>query len=365
MKIYCQYSGVEYDITGFGGTKLTYIHPIFAAESRWLLSRMGSWAAQKFTEEESKLLFLALLHDTELVEFRATAHPSAAMVALNMEPLARIHSWMIGLSRRTLVLPKFVVQQDNRDLKNIKHWIETWYGARKDYEDGYNKYLLDQKLAGKEEALERLIKNAQKSTDDFAGLLCTWALQASSAPKGIGEYWRELFTLKGLKVYAARTVDLQELVDHMEENLEHGSIFAANTLKHLRTLLKKNQAGLNYGLGITDEDLAEIDSSPFKIVEGSVEEHNMQIIAAGAPEEEPQRKDYPSIVGYLRARAAWQLAEKARQYAQEFTQQTEDDVAADEELNELLEDGAAEDRRIDVEVVKPNQTEDEDQDGNS
>jgi hypothetical protein len=353
MKIYCQYSGVEYDITGFGGTKLTYIHPIFSAEPRWLLSRMGSWAAQKFTEEESKLLFLAILHSTDLVEFRATAHPEASLVAQQMEPLAKIYSWMIGLSRRQLVLPKFVIQHDNRSLKNIKHWIETWYEGRKDYEDGYNKYLNDQKLIGKEEALERLIKNAQKTTDDYAGLLCTWAMLASNAPKGIQEYWRELFTLKGLKLYSARQVDLQELLDHMEENLEHGSIFAAATLKHVRTLVKKNSAGLNYGLGITDEDLAEIDSSsPFKIVEGSIEEHNIQVIANSAPEFEPQKKDYQSFVAYLRAKAAWELAQKARQYAQEFTQQVEEDVAADEELNELLEGGESSDRRIDVEIAK-------------
>lgn len=216
MKIFCQYSGAEFDITGFGSTRLTYVHPIFSADTKWLLSRMGSWAAQKYTPEESRLLFLALLHGTELVEFRATAHPENNIVQLNMEPLARILAWMDGISRKDLVLPKFVIQHDNRKLQNVRYWIETWYGARKDYEDGYSKYLLDKKLADKEQALERLIRNSQKTAEDYSGLLATWALQASSAPKGISEYWRELFMLKGLKLYSARTVDLQELVDHME-----------------------------------------------------------------------------------------------------------------------------------------------------
>ena len=364
MNVYCQYSGVQFDISGFGGTKLTYVHPIFSAEPNWLLSRMGSWAAQKYNEEESKLLFLALLHSTELVEFRATAMPENNVVQLNMEPLARICAWMYGLSRAQLVLPKFIVQQDNRRMLNVKHWIATWYEARKDYEDGYNKFILDRKLAGKEEALERLIKNSQRTTDDYAGLLATWALQASSAPKGIGDYWRELFLLKGLKVYSARTVDLQELVDHMEEALEHGSIFAAATMKHLRILLKKNQAGLNYGLGITDEDLAEIESSPFTIVEGSIEEHNMHVVAASAPIEQPQPHHaiyQGSRVAYLRAKAAWDLAQRAKQYAQEFTNDVEQAVAEDEELNEILEEGnSADQREVDVEFVKPNQPKEED-----
>lgn len=360
MKVYCQYSGIEFDVSGFGSTRLTYIHPIFAAEPKWLLSRMGSWSAQKLTADESKLLFLAILHSTDLVEFRATANPAPNIVALNMESLAKIYAWMLGINRVQMVMPKFVVSPENRKMENVRYWIESWWEGRKSFEDGYSKYLLDRKLADKEAALERLIRNSQRTTEDYAGLLATWAMEASNAPKGLRDYWRELFQLKGLKVYAARAVDLQEVLDHMEENLEHGSIFAASTMKHLRTLVKKNAAGLNYGLGITDEDLAEIDTNPFTIVEGSVEEHNMQVIAAGAPESEPDPKAYSSRVQYLRAKAAWQLAERAREYAREFTQQTEEAVAEDEELNELLEeDGSEDERKIDVELPKQHSDDDE------
>lgn len=354
MNVFCQYSGDEFKLEGFGSTRLTYVHPIFAADTSWLLSRMGAWSAQKFTEQESKLLFLAMLHSTELIEFRCAAHPSNQVVQLNMEPLARILAWMDGISRKELVLPKFVIQHDNRRLENVRYWIETWFNARKDYEDGYNKYLNQRKLADKEAALERLIRNSQRTTDDYAGLLATWALQASDAPKGLHDYWRELFLLKGLKLYSAKTADLIELVEHMEENLEHGSIFAAATMKHVRTLLKKNQAGLNFGLGIDDEDFEEINNSPFKIVEGSIEEHNMQVIANSAPLEEPVASKFESRVAYLKAKAAWELAQKAKQYAQEFTQQVEQAVAEDEEVNELLE-GNKDERTVDIEFVQPEQ----------
>jgi len=361
MRLSCQYSGVEINVPGFASTRLTYVHPIFAAEPQWLLSRMGDWAAMKYNEEESKLLFLSLLHSTDLVEFRVTANPENQTVQLNMEPLARIVAWMMGLSRPQLVLPKFVIQQDNRRLTNVRYWIEKWYDARKEYEDGYAKHLLDVKLRDKESALERLIRDSQKKTDDYAGLLATWALQASNAPKGIYDYWRELFLLKGLKIYSARTVDLQELVDHMEEQLEHGTIFAAATMKHVRTLLAKNKAGLNFGLGIEDTDLDEISDSPFKIVEGSIEEHNMQVIAAHAPAEMPLASQFTSRVAYLKAKAAWDLAERARQYAAEFTKQVEEQVAADEEINEILEEESADQRKVDVEFVdeETNRTEGE------
>jgi hypothetical protein len=336
MKVHCQYSGIVYDITGFGSTQLTYVHPIFAAEPRWLLSRMGAWAAQKFTEEESKLLFLALLHSTELIEFRHAAQPENSTVQMNMETLSRFVGWMCGLSRPSMVLPKFVIQRDNRSLNNVRYWIQLWQDARTAFESGYTTQHDARKLRDKEAALERLIRNAGKSVEDYAGLLATWAFQATSVPKALQDYWRSLFCLKGVAVYNARAADLEEMLDHMEECLEHGSIYSHATLAHLRTLVKKNKAGLNYGLGITDEEFALLEDSPFRIVEGSVEEHNRDIVAASAPIEEPNAKDYPSRVAYLRAKAAWQLASRARRYAEDFTQQVETIIQKDERNSNLL-----------------------------
>ena len=348
MRVYCQYSGISYNLTGFGSTDLTYIHPIFAAEPKWLLSRMGHWAAQKYTEEESRLLFLALLHSTDLVEFRTTAVPENKTVQLNMEQLSRFVAWMTGLSRPQLILPKFVIQPDNRRLPNVRYWLELWQKARIDFESGYIATSDLRKLRDKEAALERLIRTSTKQVEDYAGLLASWAMQAANVPKGLQDYWRSLFLLKGVKVYEARQVDLQELVDHMEEYLEHGSIFAQSTMEHVRTLLRKNSAGLTYGLGITDADLADLDSSPFTIVEGSIEQHNINILVSSAPEEEPNAVTFSSRVQYLRAHAAWKLAQRAKQYAEDFTQHVETTIAEDEETNFTAEEEEEIDNQPDV-----------------
>jgi hypothetical protein len=339
MKVHCQYSGITYDLTGFGSTQLTYVHPIFTAEPKWLLSRMGSWSAMKYTTEESSLLFLGLLHSTGLVEFRVKAEPTIPTVMQNMEQLARFVGWMCGLSNPHVAFPKFVISHENRTLGNVRYWIKLWQEAKEAFESGYTTQHVARQLRDKEAALERLIRNAGKSVDDYAGLLATWALQASGAPNNIHEYWRSLFCLKGVAVYNARQVDLEELVEHMEEHLEHGSIFAFATLSHLRSLHKRCKAGLNYGLGITDEEFAILETSPFKIVDGSVEQHNMDVIAASAPLEEPNAKDFPSRVAYLRAQAAWKLASRARAYAAEFTQQVEE-VEKQDEQDRILDDDA-------------------------
>lgn len=338
MKVTCQYSGVVYDLTGFGSTSLVYVHPIFAAEPKWLLSRMGSWAAMKYTPEESSLLFLGLLHSTQLVEFRVRAEPTIPTVMQNMESLARFVGWMCGLTNPHVAFPKFVISLENRKLDNVRYWIKLWQEAKEAFESGYTTQHVARQLRDKEAALERLIRNAGKSVDDYAGLLATWALQAGNAPTNIHDYWRSLFCLKGVAVYSAKAIDLEELVEHMEENLEHGSIFAHATLAHLRSLYKRCKAGLNYGLGITDEEFDLLETSPYKIIDGTVEQHNMDVIAASAPIEEPRAANFTSRIAYLRAQAAWKLASRARAYAAEFTQQVEDIEKADEQDRVLDEE---------------------------
>lgn len=346
MKVFCQYSGVSFDITGFGSTKLTYIHPIFSADAKWLLSRMGSWAAQKFTEEECKLLFLGLLHSTELVRFEATAEPDNTTVQLNLEQLSRFVAWSCGITRANMILPSFVIQRDNRKLNNVRYWIQAWQDGKKQFEDGYTTQTQLRSIRDKEAVLERLIKSSTRAVESYAGLLSTWALQATNVPKALHEYWRELFCLKGIALYNAKTADLEEIVEHMEEYLEHGSIYAHATLQHVRILLKKNKAGLNYGLGITDADLDEISANPFTIVEGSVEEQNMAIIAANAPQDEPMPQQYGSRIEYLRAKAAYTLGQRAKQYAQDLEQGVEDAMKEDaldyiEDVEETDEDSTA------------------------
>lgn len=319
MKVLCKYSGIEFNVDNFANMRIQHIHPLFSCAPKQLLSRAGDWAAQKLNEKERRLLFLSLLYTTELVEFRVTAAPADSVVQSNMESLIKFIGWQSGISSPQLALPRFVVSAETRTLANAKYWLEIWWQARKDFEDGYRAFSDLAKLRNREVALERLIKNHQKKTEDYSGILAAWAMDASNVPVALREYWISLFKLKGLNIYQAKTVDLEEIVEHMTEYLDHGSIYAAATLRHMRVMLAKNKTGLNFGLGIPDEELEKLDfevalSTPFRIVEDEVETYNKQVAAAEAPEDEPSQRDYPSRLAYLKAKAAWILARKARQY---------------------------------------------------
>lgn len=320
MLVYCKYSGVEFQVPNFPKMKIQGIHPLFYASTNHLLSRTTDWAAGRLIEQERRIMFLALLHSTDLVEFRVTAQPGDNIVQLNMESLIRFVGWQNAVSNPAIAFPRFVISHDTRTLDNFKHWMQAWFDAKKDFEDGYKSYAQGTKLRNREVALERLIKNAQKETTDYSKLLAMWAMDAANVPQNLKNYWTELFQLKGLQIYQAKYADLDELVEHMEENLEHGSIYASSTLKHVRILRAKNKAGLNFGLGIPDEELEKLDlqsisDNPFTIVEDEVLTYNKKLAAAGAPENAPRRADYKNTLDFLRARAAYVLADKAKKYA--------------------------------------------------
>lgn len=362
MKVFCQYSGITFEVENFPNFKLDYVHPIFSASPKHLLSRAGDWAAQRFNEKESRLLFLSLLHTTELVEFRTAATPEHSTVQKNMEAVLRFVAWQSGLTNPSIVFPKFAITLETKTLGNVKHWLQVWQEAKDDFENGYRSTSIASRLRIKEAALERLIKSSQRKTEDYAGLLATWAMDASDAPASIREFWVSLFKLKGLAIYNCKAVDLTDLVEHLEDRLEHGSIFSAACMQHVRRLAAMNKAGLGYSLGMPMEtlegvDLLALSKDPFTIVEDEIETYNRNIIAATAPDEEPLLKDYPSKVAWLRAKAAFVISQRAKVYAAEFTSKVETAVATDAEDARIFDDDAL----LDTAEIKGTEDSDEEE----
>lgn len=344
MQAYCPISGIRYRIADtFGSKEVICQHPAFSLPIRFHFANAGNWSADKLNAQERKLMFLSLLKATDLVHFKHAAFPSESIVQKHMENALKIVSWILGIRTPTLSLPQFIVTRDTADLGNIKHWLETWWDARKAFEDGYKTQGELAKLRNREYALERLIKNAHKKAEEYAGLLANWSFTAAEVPENLHTYWKDIFLAKGVRVYTLRPVDIDECLEHMEDHLEHGTIYSNAVLKHLRTIKIKNKQGIYFGLGMedatmSDEQIQKLADQPYRILEGSIEEINQQVIASNAPTESPKETEYPSRVAYLRAKIAWQMAEKARAYADEFTTQVEQSLQDDEEINDILED---------------------------
>lgn len=327
MKILCEYSGVDFYTTDFKQMRVSGVHPFFDLPANVLLSRSGDWSQGKLSQEECRVLFVALLHSTDHFDFHTAAIPNPHIVQRNMEKVFKTVGWYHAGNWKAVIFPKYAVNHATRDMKNISIWLESWNDIKEDWVNGQAKSVQARKklerLALREEGLAKLLKSYTKKSEEYAWRLAAWALDAADAPDNpipanIKEYWTNLFKLRGNSIYLASTNDLDEMVEHMEAHLPHGDIFSHAVMKHIRAILFKNKSG-DFGLGIpTGTDLTNMHNNPYKIVEDDIEAHNKASIAATAPEHEPQKKDYPSLPDFLRAKAAFFLKNKKNELADKY-----------------------------------------------
>lgn len=326
MRVICKYSATEFKLPDFRGSLIEGIHPLFSLTTAGLLTYAKDWAADKLSETESRVLFLALLASgtTEtdeydfrgvkkktvvpLIVFRTSAIPSHEIVQANMERLMTAMVWIDNISSALLKLPRFAIDHDNRDLKTIPNWLKCWEEERKAFYDNHKSRAMAEKLSSLEEQLMKLIRSEHRKTESYAGTLAKWALDASGFPdktkldKETRALWTKVFKLKGFDIFTADKDTIEDVLNWMTLNLTHGSTMAHETMKHLHKVHHANLYGLNKSLGLTG-------GKTFELLEDPIAEHNMAIIASKAPEIFPELADYPTRVAYLRARAAWNMAE--------------------------------------------------------
>lgn len=331
---YCMYSGVSFKVEGFSHKmEIQCIHPIFNLPLSRLLQRSGDWARDAMSKNEERLFFLALLHNTDLVHFEATAQPSHKLIIQNMEALIKFINWRKGVGAATFKLPEFMINHANRYLTNVATWIRVWNDIKDEWYKGSQLRELKKKLSTSEEALTRLMHSSFKSTEDYAGKLARWAMDAADVPGNLRDHWTKLFKLKGMDLYGAdwfTSADLEELREHMETHLDiyNAPLHVNTVLQHVRTLEAKNKAGIHYCLGFNldndslssdamDDAVYSLTNTSFTIIDEAdkiQEQTKAAMIAAYAPatntDSPPKLEDYPSKVAWLRAKAAWSMVKK-------------------------------------------------------
>ena len=325
-KAICRYSGIEFNIEHFPYSfdKGTVSHPIFTLSTKTLLSLAGRWASRRFTETDTRLYFLALLRSTELVEFRIPGKPSLSICEVHMESMLRETAWIDSLTDRTREqVPRFVISQETASLATIDGWLDAWHQTRMDLAEGYHKYNLQQKQERREMALERLIKNHTRTVESYAKALAEWAAHATDFPSGtipspdghgqitLRSYWIDIIQkcgAEGYQIWKIDRTDLQDLIEYLEENLNHGSIYSSAVMKLLRNAMARHS------------DLLGMGSPKFQILsdDATTEAQSIAAAVAGAPDIMPTPADYPNRVAYLRAKAKWDLAEKSRTEQPDF-----------------------------------------------
>lgn len=328
-RILCALSGIEYrvDFMQMYLTSRESHHPIFDIPTSRLLETTPRWLDGELNHTENYLLYLALFNTTGLVDFRVPAiisQDTPAIVAQNMDSLAamveRIYKTGPARIKEVLHLPSFVITPDTKDLSSSPDWIKIWQEAFKNYEDGYKTANLLDRIERQETILERYIKDRTKDISQYATRLANWASDAGAfdkhadyvvlneydKPERMADYWKRIIVAcaKTEAIWNIPDVDLLDLIEHCEEHIYHGSIYAHTLMALLKAGAERKKNFLDLG----DIDIGSNGFS-FRILDAdtSVEDANKLALIDSAPLVEPVESQYPNKLAYIRAKMNWRL----------------------------------------------------------
>ena len=324
-RILCAYSSIEFNCEHLplALNSREVSHPLFHVSKKKLIALAAQWSAGKLSQTENYLLYLSLLHSTDLIEWRAPAiytPKTSSIVANNMEQLLHIISKIDMVRHPSFILPHFVISQDTANLENSYHWIQVWNQNYNDWYANIKDHSNDQELLRRELSLQKLIKSSHKNIEDYPRILANWASTAGDFPtfevkvRGVkmvlADYWESIIIkcAREETIFQVPENDLRELIDHCEDTIVgDGSIYAVALMRYLR----KGEAMQRNYLGLGDIDLSSREGTAYRILKPteSAEDANIQNMIDSAPSVEPEKKNYPDLISYIKAKARWNIAQ--------------------------------------------------------
>lgn len=320
MKLYCQYSGINFTLPHLKTARVSTltVHPVFHMNRAQLYHLYDDWQEGLIDHpNDRRLLFLAILNSTNLIEWHATANPSDDIVNAQLPNLYYTCKWVTSVTLPSMKLPRFAITRDTRNLINIGEWLKVWEQIRIDFEAGYRTRAKHEKQREREILLERLIKG-NDDTARYVGLLAQWAFDAGNVPEVIRPYWRQMLCTKGVGILSLNETDMEELVEHFEETLaDHGSIYSYTFLTYIRWMQKQIVTGIGFNVKDSRDLVDVIIRAEYNIMDADdnstiTERANIQKLINSAPSTKPVESDYPTKVAFLRANISWKLFQRSK-----------------------------------------------------
>jgi hypothetical protein len=244
------------------------------------------------------------------------------MIAQKMDSLARTVTRISSVPAPARTFPMIAISPESRDLSSLSNWLALWDSCYEDWKDNYKSTTALARIRTKEQALERLIKSpSARNNYTYARHLSDWAFNAGNFPSfaiqnpftgrpiSCADYWKLIIIRAAGKdsLHTIPTKDIQELLEHCEEHIENGGIFAHALFEFLKEAIKKQTDYFGYGAPYL------LSGGP-AFLETSSEEFTISQLNAGledtAPMEKPLPENYPSKFAYIKAKFKWDRAVK-------------------------------------------------------
>lgn len=335
MKVICKISGIPiWKSNLLIGLDLADEHPIFRMKKSLLFTKdMIHRFAFAENVEEKKLIYLAFLNSTYLVDFKNPAEPSlqtmeATFYRLSNDIAPWIHFAEFHLSRQ-VSFPRYIVTQETRHLENIRNWLDAVEDIknkihRNDLLRDKNAMLLNHELEIKKE-----LGIANLFGRSFTPQLARWALEVCDITKRHSDFakWMKILCTPLNEAWIYKMEDLLEIQEilqlglpNVEENPQ-----AISVMHQMSQLIRECRRGFTEFSMIDDDNGTEVKDFEI-IVDDDLEAGTKKAVKINqhlvdVPDELPELKNYPTKLAYLQAKAKWELAQSRKR-----KQLGEDDV---------------------------------------
>lgn len=281
--------------------RTSFLHPVFSlsltelvyrAESCWNLEKSGT---RNFPLTDKKLMFLALLHASELIKQDVPGLPSTKIVETHFMEVLEMVTWKKEHNGARMNFPRFHVWQGaaKEDINNLFHGIPVWLAACNIVRDEYENIARTRQKEAKVKAKELALKSIRAATYKDISLKRLWNWICSQVPQSIQENnpdLEQLFFVEESSIHLWQKEDIEALETVFLKYCELGNSVSHEVSKRIRQLT----------------DWRNIYYDTFEIVVDHSKEFAEHV---GKPE--PLPKDFPSRAGYLVAHAKWKLGNKS------------------------------------------------------
>jgi len=326
MKVTCAISGLRFDCSGFNNLSINhgvgYFHPIFALEYKRLFPLYSKHSAGELTAEDSYLLFLAFLNASGKIEWNhpATCNPretrTRQLIQNNIAQLIRVIEQTGTIKHPGFSQPMYRVTVFNSHLESLPNFIHAWEDNIRFFNANQATIRARQSLLQIEKRLADLIM-AGNPPEKYAGTVAKWASEAADFPIDKRDKWIKIisscFNINSM--FNTALNDIKEVKEYCECNIEAGSLHFHALSRVLKEGISRHVdylGGSTLALGyeiVANTGGTELENK--KAAEKTKQQ--LKNLAANAPEKPPVRAKFNSTLEYVKAKAAYRLAQNERE----------------------------------------------------